>query len=164
MECKKLDKKIVDLLRARCQTELNISHFYRSASNWCNDNGFMKAGKFFLDEAEDEITHFNILNKYVVDWNVTYPLPEVESPDFVFDSILDILNQAYEIEYGLYQDYNETSVTVFQTGDIATFDMLQQLRAIQNESVIMFSDKLNIISGVNATDKLSMLLIEDKLF
>jgi len=164
MECKKLDKKIVDLLRARCQTELNISHFYRSASNWCNDNGFMKAGKWFMEEADDEMKHFATLNKFIVDWNVLYPLPEVESPDFVFDNLLDILTQAYELEYGLYQDYNMTSVKVFETGDIATFDFLQQMRAIQMESVILFSDKLAVIEGINATDKLSMLLIEDKLF
>jgi ferritin len=164
MKVKTLDQNIVKLLVDRMRTEFAVSHFYRSASNWCNDKGFMKAGKFFLDEAEDEITHAQILNKHINDWNVLFSLPEVESPDYLFDNLLDILNQAYVIEYGLYEDYNETSVKVFQMGDIATFDILQKLRAIQNESVIVFSDKLNIADGVDANDKFQMLMIEDKLF
>lgn len=164
MEPKKLSDEVVRLLIPRIQTEYNVSYFYRSASNWCNDKGFMKAAKFFEDESNDEITHAKILIDYIVSWNVLFQLPKIEVPDWEFDSILDILQQAYNIEYQLYEDYEDTSGKVLKMGEFCTFDVLQKLRSIQNESVIAFSDKLNLLQGCDGADKFQMLLLEDKLF
>ena len=48
--------------------------------------------------------------------------------------------------------------------DICTFDFLQPLRAIQTKSVAEYSDKLNLLEGVEGTDKFKALLLEEKLF
>jgi ferritin len=159
-----LSKEVVGLLQDRINYEYKIFYFYHSASNWCNDKGFMKAAKFFADESLDETTHAKILIDYCVGWNVLPELPNIESPDTDFDSLLDIIEQAYTFELQLYADYEDTSGKVLKMGEFCTFDVLQKLRAIQNESVIMFSDKLNICEGVDANSKFEMLMIEDKLF
>jgi hypothetical protein len=65
---------------------------------------------------------------------------------------------------GLYDDYEDTSIKVLKMGEIATFDMLQQLRKIQNDSVVSFSDKLNLLEGVDTKDKFQMLMLQEQLF
>ena len=164
MKTQKLSKEIVDLLIQRIKTEYDVSYFYRSAANWCNDQGFMKAAKFFEDESNDEITHAKILIDFIVGWNVLFQLPPIAQPEWDFECLACILGRAYEIELKLYEDYEDTSLKILEMGELATFDMLQQLRKIQNESVIMFSDKLNLLEGTNTKDKFQMLMLEDKLF
>ena len=164
MKTQKLSKEVVDLLIPRIQTEYNVSQFYQSAANWCNDQGFMKAAKFFTEESTDEISHARILIDYIVSWNVLFQLPKIEQPEWEFECLACILGRAYEIELKLYEDYEDTSLKILEMGELATFDMLQQLRKIQNESVILFSDKLNLLEGTNTKDKFQMLMLEDKLF
>jgi ferritin len=164
MKTQKLSQEVVDLLLDRMQTEYNVSFFYRSASNWCNDKGFMKAAKYFEDESNDEITHAKILIDYIVSWNVLFQLPKIEQPEYEFECLGCILKQAYDIELGLYDDYEDTSIKVLKMGEIATFDMLQQLRKIQNDSVVSFSDKLNLLEGVDTKDKFQMLMLQEQLF
>jgi hypothetical protein len=67
------------------------------------------------------------------------------------------------IEYALYEDYEGTSMEMFKK-DLCVFDFLQQFRMLQKQSVAEYSDKLNILEGVDAKDKFNMLLLEKKLF
>lgn len=164
MKTEKLAQEVVDLLIARIKTEYDVSYFYRSASNWCNDQGFMKAAKYFEDESNDEITHAKILIEYIVSWNILFQLPKIEQPDWEFDDLVSILEEAYRIEFGLYEDYEDTSMKIFKMGELATFDVLQQLRKIQNDSVISFSDKLNLLEGINRKDKFQLLMLQEQLF
>ena len=164
MKTEKLSQEVVDLLIDRIKTEYDVSYFYRSASNWCNDQGFMKAAKFFEDESNDEITHAKILIDHIVSWNVLFQLPKIDQPDWEFDDLVSIIEQAYKIEFGLYEDYEDTSMKVFKMGELATFDVLQQLRKIQNDSVISFSDKLNLLDGINRKDKFQLLMLQEQLF
>jgi hypothetical protein len=48
--------------------------------------------------------------------------------------------------------------------DLCVFDFLQEFRKIQKDSVAEYSDKLNMLEGVDAKDKFNMLLLEKKLF
>lgn len=164
MKTEKLAQEVVDLLIDRIKTEYDVSYFYRSASNWCNDQGFIKAAKFFEDESNDEITHAKILIDYIVSWNVLFQLPQIEQPDFEFADLVTILEEAYKIEFGLYEDYEDMSMKIFKMGELATFDVLQQLRKIQNDSVISFSDKLNLLEGINRKDKFQLVMLQEQLF
>jgi hypothetical protein len=49
-------------------------------------------------------------------------------------------------------------------GELCTFDFLQTYRNIQNKSVAEYSDKLNVLEGVNLDSKFEMLMIESNLF
>jgi hypothetical protein len=76
---------------------------------------------------------------------------------------VEVLEEAYKIEYDLYEAYEETSKKLFEI-DLCVFDFLQPLRLIQNKSVAEYSDKLNLLEGVEGTDKFKALLLEEKLF
>jgi ferritin len=159
----KLDKEVVDLLLPRLKDEYNAFYFYRAASNWCKGVGYFKAAEFFAKESEDELSHAKKIENYLVDWNVDPELPTVERPQITFGGLIDVIENAYSIEYALYEDYEGTSMEVFKK-DLCVFDFLQQFRMLQKQSVAEYSDKLNILEDVDAKDKFNMLLLEEKLF
>jgi ferritin len=158
-----LDKGVVDLLAPRHLDEMDAFYFYRAASNWCQGVGYFKAAAFFAAESQDELEHAGKIEKYLVDWNITVPLPSVPKPQVDFSGLLEVLEEAYKIEYDLYEAYEETSKKLFNM-DLCTFDFLQQFRLIQTKSVAEYSDKLNLLEDVDGKDKFKLLLLEEKLF
>jgi ferritin len=158
-----LEKGVVDLLAPRHLDEMDAFYFYRAASNWCQGVGYFKAAAFFAAESQDELEHAGKIEKYLVDWNITVPLPSVPKPQVDFSGLLEVLEEAYKIEYDLYEAYEETSKKLFNM-DLYTFDFLQQFRLIQTKSVAEYSDKLNLLEDVDGKDKFKLLLLEEKLF
>ena len=158
-----LEKGVVDLLAPRHLDEMDAFYFYRAASNWCQGVGYFKAAAFFAAESQDELEHAGKIEKYLVDWNITVPLPSVPRPQVDFSGLLEVLEEAYKIEYDLYEAYEETSKKLFNM-DLCTFDFLQQFRLIQTKSVAEYSDKLNLLEDVDGKDKFKLLLLEEKLF
>lgn len=160
----KLSKEVVDLLLPRLKDEFNASYFYRSASNWCKNVGFFKAAAYFEKESLDETDHATGIQNYLVDWNITPELPAIAKPVLEFTDLGDVIQKAYDMEYALYEEYEDTSMKIFKTGDLCVFDFLQAYRSIQKNSVAEYSDKLNVLEGCDAKDKFQMLLLEEKLF
>lgn len=160
----KLSKEVVDLLLPRLADEFTAYYFYRSAANWCKNVGFFKAAEFFQAESNDELEHAKGIENYLVDWNITPDLPKIDKPVLEFDGLPDVISQAYQLEYDLYEEYEDTSMKIFKTGDLCVFDFLQQYRGIQKQSVADFSDMLNVLDGVDTKDKFQLLLLEKKLF
>lgn len=160
----KLPEDIVALLLPRLNDEFKAAYFYRSASNWCNNVGFFKAGEFFAKESEDEFGHAKKIEQFLVDWNVTPDLPVIGKPVLTFPNLADVISQSYQMEYALYESYEDTSLKIFKTGDMCVFDFLQQYRTGQTKAVAEYSDMLNLLEGVNVNSKFEMLLLEEKLF
>lgn len=160
----KLPVKVSDLLTERLKDEYAAFYFYRGASNWCNSIGFLKAGEYFAKESEDELTHAQKIEKYLVDWNVIPSLPSIAEPATNFSGLLDVIEQSYNIEYNLYESYEDTSLKIFSIGDLCVFDFLKFYRTTQKESVSQYSTMLNILEGVDTKSKFELLAIEKKLF
>jgi ferritin len=159
-----LSEEVVNLLLPRLQDEFNAFYFYRSATNWCQNKGFFKAAEFFKAESDDELTHAKKIEDYIVDWNVTPNLPNIMKPTLEFNDLVDIIEKAYDMEFALYEGYEDTSMKIFKTGDLCVFDFLQFYRTTQKEAVAEYSDKLNVVEGTNRDSKFEMLLLEKTLF
>lgn len=163
MKTHKMDKEIVDVLTPCIKSEYDAFYFYRAAANWCRGEGFEKAASFFEGEANDELTHAKKLEDYITDWNVLPQLPPIPKPQISFSGLMEIITLAYEMEYELYELYEEVSDKVLKKGEHCTYDVLGFFRGVQNASVIEYSDKINMLEGVSGT-KFELLLLEDKLF
>ena len=161
---KTLDKKVVSLLGERLNDEYKAFYFYRSASNWCDNVGYKKAAEFFKAESDDELTHAQGLEKYITDWNMTAPLPLIAKPELEFSCLVDIINKAYEMEYALYEGYEDTSGELMDMEDYCTFDLLQRYRTIQRESVAEYSDFLNKLELIDPSNKFELFYFENKHF
>lgn len=161
---KKLPKEIVDLLLARLKDELTAFHFYKNARNWCANEGYEIASKFFSEEASDELSHGQVIEDFLNDWNVFFDYPQIDKNPLQFKGLADIIEKAYVMEYKLYEEYEDTSAKIFKMGDICAFDLLQFHRNQQTKSVAEYATKINKLTGVNVNDKFQMLLLEKKLF
>lgn len=159
-----LSKEVVSLLTPRISNEYEAFYHYTAASNWCKNVGYEKAAEFFAKEAQDELEHAKGLENYLVDWNVTPALPAIEKPKVEFSGLYEVIEKSYNLEYSLYEDYEDTSMKIFKTGDLCVFDFLQKYRTIQKDSVAEYSDKLNMLEGVDTKSKFEMLMLEKKLF
>lgn len=160
----KLSQEVMALLNERLQDEFDAFYFYRSATNWCQNKGFFKAAAFFKTDSDDELTHAKKIEDFIVDWNMTPALPNISRPTLEFKDIAEIIEKAYDMEFGLYEKYEDTSMKIFKTGDLCVFDFLQFYRTTQKESVAEYSDKLNVVEGTNRDSKFEMLMLEETLF
>lgn len=160
----KLDGKIVSMLLERLSDEYTAFYFYQSAQNWTQNVGFLKAAKFFEEEGADELVHAKKIISFLTDWNITVALPDIDPPTLTFENLGELISASYTMEYDLYEAYEETSMDIFKTGDLCVFDFLQFYRKTQTESVAQYSDMLNILDGVDVSDKFKMLLLEETLF
>lgn len=160
----KLSKSAVLILTESLRDEYNAFYLYKAAANWTRNVGFMVASKFYEQESANELTHAQKIVDFLTDWNVTVNLPDIESPQLTFENLGELISVAYTTEYNLYESYEERSLKMFESGNICTFDFLQFYRNEQTQSVAENSDKLNILSGVDHTDKFKMLLLEETLF
>jgi ferritin len=158
----KLSDKVVQILTDRIKDEYYAHYLYRTAANWCQDMNYKKAAAFFHEDAHKELEHAETIQKYMADFNIVTKMPQSET-SFTFDSLLDIIYQAYNFELGLMKSYNKNSQEVFQE-DLTTFDFLQQFREIQKESVIEFNDFINAANLVDKNDKFQILYFEQTYF
>jgi ferritin len=78
--------------------------------------------------------------------------------------LTDIIGKAYDIEYALYEEYEDTSAKIFKIGDLCVFDFLQDYRVKQKEAVAEYSDMINKLLGVNTGSKFELLMLEENLF
>lgn len=160
---KKLPAAIVTLIEQRLLDEYEAFYYYRSAGNWCRNMGYKYAAEFFLKESDSELIHAAKLEKYLCDWNIMPSFKQLPKPDQEFKGLVDIIEKAYEIEYDLYESYEETATKVLKD-DICTLKIIQELLQIQQESVAEYSDMLNEVALINPADKFQIYYLEKRLF
>lgn len=148
----KLTSDISNLLNERINDEYAAHYYYRQVANYCENVGYLKAAEFFKGEAEDELKHAEGLQKYLTDWNVQPVLAPVEPPKKV-TGLVDAIEKAYQLEYDLYESYEEISMDIFNKKDLCTFDFLQGYRTIQRLAVAEYSTFLNQLETIDREDK-----------
>lgn len=159
---KTLSEETVSILHDRLKDEYNAYFFYKNAENWCANEGYKKAAAFFHSEADNELTHANGIQKYMVDWNVYPTMPSLK-PSVTFANLIDVINKAYTIEYALLTAYNKDSVDLFQK-DSTTYDFLLTYRDYQKGEVVEYSDLLNAANLINVENNFELLYFEQTYF
>lgn len=157
-----LSGAIVKELTDRLADEYTAHYYYTNAANWCAGVGYKKAAAFFLAESASELEHARKLQNYLVDWNIQPEIKPVPTTK-AFQSLLDCINGAYEMEYGLFEAYVASSKVAFEA-HLTTFDFLKDLRDIQTSAVAEYSDLLNALQLIDVNNRLDVLHFEDYYF
>ena len=159
---KMLTEDIESMLNDRLADEYTAHYFYRTAANWCEGVNYKKAAAFFAAEAASELEHAEKIQAYLVGWNNTPIIPQVKFSGN-FDSLIDIVNKAYAIEYKLGEEYMKNSAEVFSK-HLMTFDFLKKFRTIQRNAIAEYSDLLNAAQLIDVSSKLDLLHYEERYF
>lgn len=159
---KTLPADIVAEIEKRIAGEYNAHYTYRNAANWCKNVNYKKAAAFFEAEAAYELEHANMLMDYLNQWNVVPKIMPVD-PGMSFSSLVEIIDEAYDVEYNLLLNYSAMQTALSSTHP-ATFNFIQKFVDIQNESVAEYSDLLNALELVNISNKFEILYFEQTYF
>lgn len=154
----RLTDKTINILNNRLRDEYKAHYFYRAAANWCDDLNYKKASSFFTNEANNELTHAEGIQKYMTGFNVIPSIQKTETM-FDFENLPDIIYGAYELELSLMKSYNKDS-QILLSDDITTFDFLTKYRELQKESVVEYNDLINALELIDKTDKFQVLYFE----
>ena len=159
---KTLPADVVKVINERIGDEYTAHYFYRNAANWCNDKNYKKAAAFFEADAMAELEHAKGLQDYVTQWNELPTIPPAPTT-IKFESLVDIINLAYEMEYGLFEKYSEFQIDLFEQHP-ATFNFIQGYVNTQNESVAEYADLINALELVDINNRLDILYLENQYF
>lgn len=154
----KLGEETITELTDRIKDEYTAHYFYRNAANWCADANYKKAAAFFEAEAVTELEHAKGLQDYMVGFNIIPVIPATET-NRQFNSLPQIIREAYGLELDLMKKYNITSGKLFGS-DLTTFDFLQTYRIGQKESVVEYNDLINALGLIDENNKLDVLYFE----
>jgi ferritin len=159
---KTLPAGIVQAFEERIADEYTAHYTYRNAANWCKNTNYKKAAAYFEAEAASELDHAKGLQDYLTQWNVLPQIPSVSVPNN-FDSLVGIIDEAYDIEYKLLVNYSALQHALVDSHP-ATFNFIQKYVDIQNDSVAEYSDLLNALQLININNKLDILVFEERYF
>ena len=159
---RKLPDAVSAVLNERIGDEYTAYFFYRNAANWCKNVNYKKAAAFFESEAAGELEHSKGLQDYLTQWNL-YPNIPAAPTTHIFSSLVDIINQAYELEYNLLMKYSDDQ-KAFESIHPATFNFVMKYVDIQNGEVEEYSDLLNALQLVDVDNKLDVLYFENRYF
>jgi len=157
-----LPVEVIEILDARISDEYTAYYFYQNAANWCKNVNYKKAAAFFEAEAASELGHAQGLQNYLTQWNLMPHLPAVQTKE-TFTSLVDIINKAYDLEYGLYLKYSENQNSLCGV-HAAVFNFIQKYTDIQTDSVAEYSDLLNALQLINVENKFDVLYFEQTYF
>jgi ferritin len=157
-----LPAEVIEILDNRISDEYTAYYFYRNAANWCKNVNYKKAAAFFEAEAASELEHALGIQNYLTQWNLMPDLPVVDTKQ-TFTSLIDIINKAYDLEYGLYLKYSENQNSLCGV-HAAVFNFIQKYTDIQTDSVAEYSDLLNALQLINVENKFDVLYFEQTYF
>jgi ferritin len=157
-----IPQEVTNKLLDRLANEYEAHYFYRNAANWCDNIGYTNAAAFFKNEASDELTHANKLQKFLNDWGIYYTIPSVSvSP--TFRNLPDVIDKAYGIEVALYQAYNLNAEEVEEV-DKSVYSLLLEMVDIQYNSVAEYRTFIDKLRLINDADKFQVMWFENEIF
>jgi ferritin len=158
MSYKILTPKTEKILNLLIGEEFKAMQAYEAIANWCQNNGFLRAYDFFLDESKDEKGHAALLEKYILDMGCIPELEKIDAPVQDFDSLYDVIDFAMKMEMDLGNKYSEPAVKL-ATEDFLTVTKIQEFIAFQIESIGFYGDICSVKKDLSK-DKFQQLMLE----
>lgn len=153
---------IAPIFQKRLKDEYSAHFFYSDFANWCDNNGYLNAARYFRGEAAAELEHAMKLQKFLNDWGVSYEIERPSSPKII-GSLPEGINMAYDIEVALYEAYNSNAIGFMHT-DISAFNLATEMVSIQYESVAEYRTIKDQMRHYDTSDKFQLAVFEHETF
>lgn len=139
-------------MTAKLNDQLNLEFFsanlYLQMSAWCADKGFEGAAAFMREHSVEEMQHMQRLFNYLSDTGAMPVLGSIAAPPVTFNSLNEVLEQAYEHEKLITSKINELAHVAMTTQDYSTFNFLQWYVSEQHEEEKLFKSVLDKLALV----------------
>lgn len=147
-------------INSAVHAELYASNLYKHVANQLQRLGYFGAQKFFLNESNDELAHYQIHVDFLNDMGTVAKVPSIEAMTDSIKSLRDALELAYDTELGLSKEY----ATWYRqaSDDPLTQQHLLQFLEIQRKSVGEYGDLIARLDRANDNDA-AIILIDQEL-
>lgn len=142
--------------------ELYAHNMYKNLANQMQGVGYFTAQKFFIEESNDELTHYQKIVDYINDRCDIADMPMVEAMKDKCVSLKQAFDVAYGAEYDLGLFYSKLYEQCESAGDCTTGQFILQFIEIQRISVGAIKDVQAMIK-LAASDPSALFLVESKL-
>lgn len=155
-----LSADVKAMLDDAIHSELYASHLYRHVSNQMQRLGWFGAQKFFREESETELEHYQRHADFQNDMGNVAKVPAIQAMNETIKDLVDALQLGYETELELYNSYAEKYQKAAKDPVVQQF--LLQFLEIQRKSVGEYGDLLARCQLVGG-DKCGLLLIDQEM-
>lgn len=132
---KLLNDKVVEALNYRVQQEEHSSRIYEQLSLWLNNHGFLNFAEIFKKYSEEEMKHAGWSKSYLLDYGVTPCLRPLPSPEMEIETLLDVLEAAYDHELLVTQQCEELASVALKEGNHVLYALASKFCAEQQEEI-----------------------------
>lgn len=132
-----LAANIKKMLTEALTAELYAHNFYKNTANYMQYFGLFGAQKYFLEESEDELKHYQKIIDYINDMGEVVPVPAIESCE---SKSPKGLKEALDLSFALEKDLMDKYVSFYEKADTLTCQFFLQFLEIQRTSVGEFGD------------------------
>jgi len=102
----KINAKVLTELNRQINQELSAAHNYRALSLWCADENLKGFASFFAKQSGEEHEHAQKISDHLIDRNVVPELGAIAAPKQTFKSLLEVAQQAQNLEHDNTQGIN----------------------------------------------------------
>lgn len=136
MDTKKLlNDKVVEVLNYRIQQEEHSSRIYEQLSLWLNNEGYLNFAELFKKYAEEEMVHAGFSKSYLLDYGITPCLQPLPSPEMEIESLLDVLEAAYDHELLVTQQCEDLASMALKEGNHVLYQLALKYCTEQQEEI-----------------------------
>lgn len=154
---KEINPQVENKLQANIKIEYDSAAIYEGMSAWLDFNGFENTSKFYKTHAGEERKHGSWVITFLEDKNVMPLIPAVDSPDYSWKSLRDILEATYKHEELITKHWSETATLALKLADHDAYQFALKMLAEQREEIALFAgliDRYNLSQGGPQSDYL----------
>ena len=138
MKTEIINTKLAEKLNRALESEMYASHLYRHFAIQLQFKGYFGTQSFFLNESNDELTHFQKLVDFLNDVGYQAIMPAVPECDEDASSLKEAFTIAFETEKELLDLY----VGIYKENDPIVQEVILDFIKIQRKAVGEYGDLL----------------------
>lgn len=139
--------------------ELYAVNMYKYFATCTQKQGLFGAQAYFLRESDEEQKHWKMIADFMNDMGDEAEMPAIPAIDVEADSLMDLLNKAFEVESDLGDFYGEFCES---TKDFYLKPFLLKMIDIQRKAIGEYGDLIARLSLIG-TEKTGLLIFDSEL-
>ena len=154
---KEINEQVEVKLQSSIKVEYDSASIYEGMSAWLDFNNFENTSKFFKTHAGEERKHGSWVITFLEDKNVMPKIPQVDAPDYSWQSLRDILEGAYKHEQKVTANWKEVATLALRNADHDAYQFALRMLSEQREEIALFAgliDRYNLSQGGPQSDYL----------
>lgn len=136
MKTQIIESSIASMLMDALEKEMLASHTYRHFATKMQMMGYFGTQSFYLNESNDELTHFQKLVDFLNDVGFEAEMPAIQSIDADASSLMASFKSAFDMERDLLNLY----VDIYKMNDPITQEVVLGFIKIQRKAVGEYAD------------------------